>query len=317
MRALLLVCLALLPVTFLSAAPSSFEQSKALLRQHVYYDRSVGKGGDFYCGCDWQWAGRSGGRLDHASCGYKTRSQPNRAERIEWEHIVPSYAMGHQRQCWQNGGRKNCVATDPVFRGMETDLHNLTVASGEINADRSNYRFGLVQSSQGSYGRCDFKVDFKARVAEPRNEVKGSIARVYFYIHDRYGMNMSKQQQQLMMAWDKMFPVGLWELERDARIAGIMGHHNAFVTGERRWTLGHKPSREGLASAASSEPERKTYRGLAPEDGSRIRGNKNSKVYHLPTGCPSFNAMNPRNIIEFLSEAEAVAAGYRKAGNCS
>ncbi|MGG7055466.1 sunset domain-containing protein [Nitrosomonas sp. ANs5] len=47
-----------------------------------------------------------------------------------------------------------------------------------------------------------------------------------------------------------------------------------------------------------------------------IRGNNNSKVYHLPTGCPSYDTIKQKNIVEFSSEAEAQAAGFRKAGNC-
>ena len=49
--------------------------------------------------------------------------------------------------------------------------------------------------------------------------------------------------------------------------------------------------------------------------GTDVRGNKRSKVYHLP-GCPGFEAMSASNIITFASEADAQAAGYRKAKNC-
>jgi len=112
---------------------------------------------------------------------------------------------------------------------MEADLHNLTPAIGEINADRSNYRFGVLPNSPRQHGACDFKVDFKGRVAEPRNEIKGQIARIYFYMHDRYDLPMSRQQQQLLMAWDKQFPVTDWERERDRRIAARMGHNNPFL----------------------------------------------------------------------------------------
>ncbi|WP_281169741.1 endonuclease [Thiomicrospira pelophila] len=37
-------------------------------------------------------------------------------------------------------------------------------------------------------GSCNFKVNFKQRVVEPRDEVKGIIARIYFYMHDRYDL---------------------------------------------------------------------------------------------------------------------------------
>jgi methylphosphotriester-DNA--protein-cysteine methyltransferase len=47
----------------------------------------------------------------------------------------------------------------------------------------------------------------------------------------------------------------------------------------------------------------------------KIKGNKNSRIYHLP-GCASYNAISPKNIVWFKTEAEATAAGYRKARNC-
>ncbi|GGI91701.1 endonuclease [Halopseudomonas pertucinogena] len=302
----ILACALYLP--FVSAAPSSFEAAKTLARQQVYHDRT--HQGTFYCGCQWDWAGRSGGVVNHQSCGYQTRAQANRAARIEWEHIVPASLFGQQRQCWQQGGRANCKRTDPVFNAMEANLHNLTPAVGEINADRSNYRFGMLPGSPYRHGQCDFRVEFSERVAEPRDEVKGQIARVWFYMHDHYDLRMSTQQQRLLMAWDKQFAPGSWERERDRRISRLMGHANPFVTGDSQWTLNHRNSRAGLVSsvAAAASP-------AAAETG-RIKGNRNSKVYHLPEGCPGYRQISDRNVRWFDSEAEALRHGYRKAGNC-
>ncbi|WP_292255409.1 endonuclease [Marinospirillum sp.] len=290
------------------AAPANFEQAKTEARRYVYHDRT--EAGTFYCGCNWEWVGRSGGRTNLQSCGYQIRSQPTRANRTEWEHIVPASSFGQLRQCWQQGGRSNCGETDPVFRAMEADMHNLTPAVGEVNADRSNYQFGVLPGTQKQHGACDFKVDFSARTAEPRDAVKGQIARIYFYIHDRYDVPMSRQQQQLMLAWHRQHPVSDWERERDRRIAARMGHSNPFVTVERTWTLGHKNSGDGLFSALpKNHPVTQKIEGV-------IIGNKNSKVYHLPQGCPSYNRVAEQNRIEFAIEAEAQAAGFTKAGNC-
>ena len=49
--------------------------------------------------------------------------------------------------------------------------------------------------------------------------------------------------------------------------------------------------------------------------GTTVRGNKKSKIYHLPD-CPGFTAVSPANIVTFASEAAAEQAGYRKAKNC-
>lgn len=293
------------------ASPTSFEQAKKELKQYVYIDQNQ-QNREFYCGCNWNWVGRSGGRVDHASCGYKTRAQEVRAARTEWEHIVPISNVGQQRLCWQNGGRQNCKRTDPVFNIMEADMHNLTVSVGEVNADRSNFRFGVLPSTPYQHGACDVKIDFKGRVAEPRDAVKGMAARVHFYFADRYGLKLSKQQQQLLMAWDKQFPVSAWERERDRRIALRMGHSNPFVTGDKSWHINFKPTLSGLVEESSAQSGKKQYDTGMSET---IKGNANSKIFHLP-GCPSYNAVSEKNSVYFKSEADAVSAGYRKAFNC-
>ncbi|MGQ3825463.1 endonuclease [Pseudomonas alliivorans] len=38
------------------------------------------------------------------------------------------------------------------------------------------------------YGACPTRTDFQQRVTEPRDQVKGAVARIYFYMHDRYLM---------------------------------------------------------------------------------------------------------------------------------
>ncbi len=46
-----------------------------------------------------------------------------------------------------------------------------------------------------------------------------------------------------------------------------------------------------------------------------VIGNRKSHIYHRPD-CPNYSQVAPLNRIEFTSEAEAEAAGYRQAGNC-
>lgn len=310
--------LAFIPSAFANP-PATFTEAKVVAKQKIYLDQANSQVGDLYCGCKWTWTGKSGGRIDAASCGYKTRRQQSRAERTEWEHIVPAWTFGHQRQCWNNGGREQCVDKDPVFRAMEADLYNLYPAVGEVNGDRSNFNYGMVSGVAPQYGQCTTKVDFEQRAAEPRNEVKGLVARTTFYMFDRYKLNMSRQQQQLLMAWDKQYPVSAWEKERERRIANVMGHSNPFVTGERKWTAGYQPAGAGLAADA---PVKAPVQAAKPTLASAaatgaVLGNRNSKVYHLSEGCPGYSQMlSSKNQVAFGSEAEAQSAGYRKAGNC-
>lgn len=188
----------------------------------------------FYCGCEIGWKGRKG-VPQASSCGYTPRiaitrsgKKNARAERIEWEHVMPAYWFGHQMQCWQEGGRKACKK-DPLFHAMEGDLHNLQPTIGELNGDRSNYRFAQLSSPTKKYGQCDFAVDFKDKKAQPPAEKRGDIARTYFYMADRYKLKLSKSQRRLFEAWAKTDPVDAWELRRNQLITEITGVGNPFI----------------------------------------------------------------------------------------
>ncbi|MFJ4153836.1 endonuclease [Pseudomonas sp. NPDC089752] len=313
------LALAAIPSAFANP-PATFTEAKVIAKQKIYQDQANSSMGELYCGCKWTWVGKSGGRVDAESCGYETRKLQTRAERTEWEHIVPAWTFGHQRQCWQNGGRKQCVDKDPTFRAMEADLFNLYPSVGEVNGDRSNFNYGMVSGVAPQYGQCTTKVDFQQKIAEPRDEVKGLVARTTFYMFDRYRLNMSRQQQQLLMAWDRQHPVSAWEKQREQRIAAVMGHSNPFVTGERTWTLGYKPkgATDVTASVAPKSVEKEVIVPplVNPSIDAAILGNRNSHVYHLASGCPSYSQISQKNQVEFGTEAEAQAAGYRKAANC-
>lgn len=111
--------------------------------------------------------------------------------------------MGHQLQCWQNGGRKNCKNVSDKFKKMEADINNLAPAIGEINGDRSNFRFGMIEGEPRKYGACDVEIDFKQRVIEPPPEARKRIVEAYFYMQRTYGLKISKKQEKLFRAWLK------------------------------------------------------------------------------------------------------------------
>lgn len=187
-----------------------------------------------YCACEYNYVGK---KLvpDPKKCGYEPRNartksgKPNaRATRIEWEHVMPAWVFGHQMQCWQKGGRRECKK-DIKFSRMESDLHNLVPAVGELNGDRSNYRMTEIPGEMRVYGACDFEVDFKERKAEPPDWFKGDVARIYFYMAHRYGLKLSKQQVRLFEAWAKQDPVSQWERIKDERVEKVQGNSNPFI----------------------------------------------------------------------------------------
>ncbi len=101
---------------------------------------------------------------------------------------MPAWQFGHQRQCWQEA----VVKTAPKigYRKMESDMHNLQPAVGEVNGDRGNFMYSQWNGGEGQYGQCTMKVDFKDKIAEPLPALAAP-SPAYFYMRDRYQLNLS------------------------------------------------------------------------------------------------------------------------------
>lgn len=208
----------------MNAEVLSFQSAKKVLVR-LYDGQSVNS---FYCGCAME---KKGKKLvpELSSCGYRVRKQHKRAQRIEWEHVVPAWYFGHQLQCWQDGGRKACKK-DPDFKIMAGDMHNLVPAIGEINGDRSNYGFSDWNGQSYQYGKCGMLVDFKFRKAQPPSHTRGAIARAYLYMWKRYNLKPSMHDKKIMTAWDKTFSPSNWECDRNEMIGKIQGNLNPYIS---------------------------------------------------------------------------------------
>lgn len=211
----------------------SFSEAKRVLYSKVYKANEDHK--TFYCGCDIE---RQGKKLipDLKSCGYKVRKERNRyrAERIEAEHIVPAAHIGYQNKCMiENKNRKDkrnfCEKNDPNFMKAYTDLHNLVPSTGEVNMDRSNFRFTTMNETDFVYGKCDMKIDFKGKRVTPPKNVRGDIARTYLYMSDRYDIRLSDGQRKMFDAWNKQDPIDQWEIEKNKRIKSVQGNSNPYI----------------------------------------------------------------------------------------
>jgi deoxyribonuclease I len=156
-----------------NATIESFNKAKRLMEQ-VF----AGHETTFYCGCTY-----TGNEVDVASCGYQAKNDPNRAKRLEWEHVVPAHAFGQSFREWREGhpecvdskGRpfngRNCARKMvKLFRYMEADLYNLQPAIGEVNGLRNNYSMEMIPGEQRDFGACDIEIE--NRKVEPRPEIR-------------------------------------------------------------------------------------------------------------------------------------------------
>lgn len=213
----------------------SFGKAKKEMRK-IYKANPV----TLYCACKIDRADMK--TPDLASCNYKPRKNAKRANRIEWEHVVPAHAFGQAFPEWRKGhpkcitkkgkkykGRKCASKVNKEFKRMEADMHNLFPAVGEVNGDRSNYSMAMLPGEPRRYGKCD--VEIHSRKVEPREDIRGEIARTYFYMNDSYPGRgvISKKNRKLFAAWDKMDPVDAWECKRARKIQRVQKRPNKFV----------------------------------------------------------------------------------------
>ncbi|RDU69767.1 deoxyribonuclease [Helicobacter aurati] len=222
----ILFALAILVVFANSPSPQTFSESKELLSK-AWNRHNFTR--DFYCQAPFTITESA---ITVIPSEYYTprkplasNNKPNiRASRIEFEHIMPAHNFGKHLPCWKKGGRKACKE-DKTFNSMEADLYNLVPAIGEINADRSNYKYAEAPRNVvigGQYGNCPVHTDFKAKRFYPADYSKGLIARTYLYMSNTYNIRLSDSELKLMQAWDKMYPPNDYEIQRNKIIEEIM-----------------------------------------------------------------------------------------------
>ena len=212
------------------AGQRTFEQAKKEAKKIFADHRRT-----FYCNCSYN----ERGIVDLTSCGYRSPAGVH-AHQIQWEHLMPARHFGEKRPCWRlalcrkkNGerykGRACCRATDPLFRKMEADLHNLVPEIGELNRIRRDYAFGTLPHQPMGFGSCHFKLSRALKTVEPSEPIRGAIARAHLYMAATYHLELPLPQRRLFEQWHFDYPPTAWEIERNHRIHKTQGNENGYL----------------------------------------------------------------------------------------
>ena len=115
------------------------------------------------------------------------------------------------------------------YRRMQADMYNLYPAIGEVNGRRSNYSMAIIKGEKREFGKCD--VEIKNKKVEPREEIRGEIARTYLYMDSVYPGRgiISKKNRKLFDACERSDPVDQWECERARKIQKLQGNKNRIL----------------------------------------------------------------------------------------
>ena len=104
--------------------------------------------------------------------------------------------------------------------GAGADLHHLRPTNPSENSRRGNKKYGSQTNSE---------------YYEPRDEVKGDIARIIFYLMVRYEEADTRtfttvaESKELLMQWHNSDPVDTFEANRNEKTYEIQGNRNPFI----------------------------------------------------------------------------------------
>ena len=131
--------------------------------------------------------------------------------------------------------------------GEGTDVHNLRASNVQVNSTRTNYSFDNCTSNDCEliYGNL---YSSSALVFEPRDEDKGDVARIIFYMDVRYEGNSGELDLEMtenilsvtsklprhgvrstLLEWHEMDPVDDFERNRNDVIYSYQGNRNPFI----------------------------------------------------------------------------------------
>jgi deoxyribonuclease-1 len=211
----------------------SFSKAQRILIKEIYRCHQT----TFYCGSQY-----TQGRYVIHNAGYIPKRKSRSARRLEWDHVVPLTSFGYKFSEWRDGhpecldarsrpfkGRNCAEKVNRKFRLMQSDLYNLVPTIGEIRRLRSDRNYGMIPEEIQQFGDCDLEIAFDK--VEPPSEVRGDIARVYFYMDWAYPDFdfIAEEDRKLFKSWNEQDPVDSWECERAKRIERIQKNENPFV----------------------------------------------------------------------------------------
>ena len=132
---------------------------------------------------------------------------------------------------------------------MKSDIHHLRPCKSNVNSSRGNkpynesndnqtqtwYWLDYQQNNPPSQNRDKYS-ESASNVFEPREEVKGDIARAIFYFYTMYSNvaddNFFESQKDILYDWHQNDPINQSEINRTWEIADYQDYPNPFILDE-------------------------------------------------------------------------------------
>ena len=186
-----------------------------------------------------------------------TDEDPNNSNNVLLLYTGWSYPKSNTGGAADNWNREHTWAKSHGNFGTSppagTDLHHLRPTDDSVNSARGNLYFdngGSPYSDSSRYGQSGtFATGCKkdGDSWEPRDEVKGDVARMIFYMATRYEGENGEVDLEVydgipannadplhgvlstLLAWHNSDPVSAWEVRRNNRVYERQGNRNPYI----------------------------------------------------------------------------------------
>lgn len=186
-------------------------------------------------GCDYVYDVTS--CMDKTLVKTSTCSVQEQNQTMMWIQVVPDTFYGRNMACMKEevcvneftgklfGSPMCCRRVNTQYREMEADLFNLIPVVSKIEEHQQGKIFATVKSPKKVVG----KVKIDDNYLEPPDEVKGDIARVYLYMDERYGLQLSLEQKEMFYRWHRLDAVDERECALAKSIMKIQNRTNHLI----------------------------------------------------------------------------------------
>ena len=164
-------------------------------------------------------------------CGLEFKEDKNNllSLTLSIEHAVPQSWIVKRYGCKKCG---DCTDSECGF--AIGDLHNLWPVIAKVNSSRRNFSFGEIPGEKDRrFTR--FCSDYERTkgsnaVIEPREAVKGDLARSVLYMLATYDMELpSDMDEEMLSRWHRCDPPDKLEMQRNNAIEKLQGNRNPYI----------------------------------------------------------------------------------------
>ena len=176
----------------------------------------------------WSMLYPHGGKTLYCGTRFEAGQRTVNGRKLTIEHAFPAAWIAAHHGC---PNRNACEY--PEYGYAEADLHNLWPAIGNINSSRSDQSLGEIPGEQRRFE--DYCADFERTegadaIVEPRDAVKGDMARSILYMLNAYGLEVpSNMDRAMLLNWHRRDPPDDMERRRNSAIKHIQGNVNPYI----------------------------------------------------------------------------------------